>query len=135
MAKTASSYSGSRKVRRHKPLSDDISSTGPLRTKSNKRKAKPEDEEDKYVDSRSSRKILKIGQDLVDEEQEENVALEPNPAFSLKSRLGAETQGDEDAEIVDEEWGDEDDEDINTAVGLKFESSHFRSLVTNLVSR
>ena len=94
------------------PLEQDILSTGPLKAKSNKkRKAQPEAEDAGYVDSKSSRKILKIGQDLADEEQEENAAGAPNPAFSFESRYGGENISDDDNQRYDDEeaWGDEDD--------------------------
>lgn len=104
------SFSGSRNGRHHQPLSDDIISTGPLSAKS-KKKAKVEDDEDRYVDSRASRKILKIGQDLIDEEEEENKAAIPNPAFNFDSRLLIDNEIDEDNYGEDEEaWGDEDEE-------------------------
>ncbi|MCJ1263006.1 snoRNA-binding rRNA-processing protein [Lobaria immixta] len=111
MAKSLSNRANSRKARRHNPLSDDITSAGPSRVKSNKRKAKAGDEEDRYVDSRSSRNILRIGQDLIDEEKEEIDSRTPNPLFAFESRLGRESEQDEDSEDKDEEaWGDEDDE-------------------------
>lgn len=120
MAKSPSIHSDIRKNRRHNPLSDDITSAGPLRTKSNKRKANAGEEEDRYVDSRSSRKILRIGQDLVDEEQEEVDARAPNPAFAFESRLCGESEQDEDSQVEDEEaWGDEDNDIIDEVVCIK----------------
>lgn len=120
MAKSLSNRSNSRKARRHNPLSDDLTSAGPSRAKSNKRKAKAGDEEDRYVDSRSSRNILRIGQDLIDEEQEEIDSRIPNPLFAFESRLGTESEQDEDSEDNDEEaWGDEDGEIINEVVNIK----------------
>ena len=102
--------SGSRSARRHNPLSDDIVATGPLREKSKKRKLRPEDGEDKFVDSRSSGKILKIGQDLIEEEQEEHITTAPNPAFAFESRFTQESEPEEDGRIDDEEaWGDDDE--------------------------
>ncbi|KAK4691051.1 essential nuclear protein 1, partial [Lecanoromycetidae sp. Uapishka_2] len=100
----------SRSAQRHKPLAEDITATGLLRTKSKKRKARPENEEGGYVDSRSSRKILKIGQDLADEEQKEYAAAAPNPAFTFESRFGAGYESDRsDAWHDDDEaWGDEE---------------------------
>ena len=104
------SSSGPRDGRRHNPLSDDIVATGPLREKTKKRKIRPEDAEEKFVDSGSSRKILKIGQDLLEEEQEENAATAPNPAFTFESRFGDESEPEEDATIDNEEaWGDEEE--------------------------
>ena len=120
MAKSISLRFDSRKGRRHNPLSDDITSTGQLRTKSNKRKATAGDGEDRYVDSRSSRKILRIGQDLVDEEQEEVDGRAPNSAFASESRLGGESVQYEDSQGEDEEaWGDEDNEIIDEVVCIQ----------------
>lgn len=120
MAKSPLLRSGTQKVRRHNPLSDDVTSAGPLRTKSNKRK-KAGDEEDRYVDSRSSRKILRIGQDLVNDEQEQFDARTPNPAFAFESRHGGEGEPDEESQVDEEEeaWGDEDDEIIDGLVWIK----------------
>lgn len=120
MAKPPSIRSNSRKALLHNPLSEDIISAGPLRAKSNKRKAKAGEEEDRYVDSKSSRKILRIGQDLVDEEQEEFGARASNHAFAFESRLGGEGEQDEESEGADEEaWGDEDNGIIDEVVCIK----------------
>ena len=108
----APSRSRSKSRNRHAPLEEDILKTGPLKTKSNKRKSRPETEERGYVDARSSRKILKIGQDLAEEEQQENLAIAPNPAFTFESRFGGieplkeEKLYDDDGEA----WGDEEEE-------------------------
>lgn len=94
----------SRKDRRHNPLSEDIAATGPLKSKSAKRKAKQlGDEDDKYVDSRSTRKILKIGHDLLEDEKEESRVFPPNRAFSFESRFGQDDRLD---------FQDNDDEDL-----------------------
>lgn len=108
--------SRSRSARRHAPLEEDLTATGPLRHRSKKRKARPEDDGSGYVDSRSSRKILKIGQDLADEEQRETVAAVPNPAFTFESRFGGASESEEDDRYDDEAWGDEED-DVVEVVG------------------
>ena len=111
--------SGPKNARRHNPLSDDIVATGPLREKTKKRKTRSEDTEDKFVDSASSHKILKIGQDLLEEEKEEQVVRVPNPAFAFESRLADESDPEEDTRIHDEEaWGDEEEEVVDEVVGL-----------------
>ena len=72
------------------------------------------------MDSRSSRKILKIGQDLVDEDQQESTASEPNPAFTFESRFGAESgseEGDERQDDDEEAWGDEEYGVVEEVVG------------------
>ena len=111
--------SRSRSVRRHAPLEEDLAASGPLRHRSNKRKARSEDDGSGYVDSRSSRKILKIGQDLADEEHQENVAAAPNPAFTFESRFRGTSEPDEEDGGFDEEaWGDEEDDIIEEVVGF-----------------
>ena len=111
--------SRSRSQRRHAPLDQDLTATAPLRARSKKRKARPEVEDQEYIDSRSSRKILKIGQDLVDEEHEENLASVPNPAFTFESRFGEESGSEEGAarNSDEEEWVDEADEVVEEVVG------------------
>ncbi|KAI9800548.1 MAG: hypothetical protein M1825_004097 [Sarcosagium campestre] len=104
--------------KRHSTLEQDILATGPLRTKSAKRKSLHDDDDngDVFVDSRSSQKILKIGQDLADEDAEESKSTTEvlNTAFDFESRF-AEAEGDlrdtgarEDGD--EEAWHDEDDD-------------------------
>lgn len=108
-----SSRSRSKSARRHNPLAEDLVATGNLRVKSNKRKAKAEDEEDRFVDSRSSRKILKIGQELIDEDQKENAPILPNPAFTFESRFATEEQPEDDELAGDEDgWEAEEEENV-----------------------
>lgn len=113
---SSSRRSVSRKERRHNPLSEDIAATGPLRSKSAKRKAKQlGEEDDKYVDSRSTRKILKIGQDLLENDKEESGVFPSNRAFSLESRFGQDDRlelQDKD----DEDWGDEEVDEVEDVV-------------------
>ena len=111
--------SRSRSTRRHAPLEEDITATGPLRQRSKKRKSRPEDDGSGCVDSRSSRKILKIGQDLADEEQQENVGAAPNSAFTFESRFGGTSEPEEEDGQYDEEaWGDEVDDVVEEIVSL-----------------
>lgn len=111
--------SRSRSARRHAPLEEDLAATGPLRPRSKKRKARPEEDGSGYVDPRSSRKILKIGQDLADEEQQENVAAAPNPAFTFESRFGGPGEPEEeDGPYDDEAWRDEEDDTVEEVVGF-----------------
>ena len=110
--------SRSRSQRRHVPLEQDLTATAPLKARSKKRKARPEVEDQEYIDSRSSRKILRIGQDLVDEEHEESLASAPNPAFTFESRFGAESSSEEGAarNSDEEAWVDEADEVVEEVV-------------------
>ncbi|KAF7893830.1 hypothetical protein EAF00_007344 [Botryotinia globosa] len=111
MPKAMSPKELARNGRRHNPLEADLTASGPLKTKSGKRKSRNEDEEEKFVDSKSSRRILKIGQELADEDEAETQAAKPNAAFNFDSRFENEDEedepqfGDEDGE----EWGDDDE--------------------------
>ena len=101
--------SGSAQFRHQNALEDDLIATGPLREKSKKRKAKRDDNEDGYIDSKSSRKILKIGQELEEEDRDLTEAAPVNSAFTFASRLAESSDLDEGAQYDDEEaWGDED---------------------------
>lgn len=119
MSKTSRS-SDSRDARRHNPLAEDYTPTHPLKQKAGKKRKslREDDEGEHYVDSKSSRKILKIGQDLAEEDQQEQKALyapAANPAFAFESRFGAEEDADEqDASVHDDDeaWGDEEEEEI-----------------------
>lgn len=104
--------SGSNQFRHQNPLSEDLAATGLLRTKSKKRKAGREDDAgDRFVDARTSRKILKIGQELVEEEKEASKAAPPNRAFTFESRFDENNDPEEELRYEDEEeWGDEDGE-------------------------
>ena len=111
---------GSRQTRRHNALGDDLVATGPLRTKSNKRKANRDlDDDHKFVDSKSSRKILKIGQELANEDLEETGRARLNTAFAFESRFGDEVSSEEDVPQEDEEaWGEEDEEVVEEVVSV-----------------
>lgn len=59
------------------------------------------------MDSKASRKILKIGQELADEAEGENRVEKPDTAFDFESRF----EDDEEEPFEDAEaWGDEDEE-------------------------
>ena len=92
------------------PLADELLATGPLRAKSKKRKAKREDEPEGYVDSKPSRKILKIGQELEEEDREQQRQEGPSPAFAFESRFPSQVESDEEAFDNDDDWADEEEE-------------------------
>ena len=112
------SSSRSRSRLKHQPLENDIAATGPLRSRSKKRKARPENEESGYVDSRASRKILKIGQDQATEEQENKEAVAPNPAFTFESRVEVESEPEGDGGDDEEAWGDEEEDVVEEVVRI-----------------
>ena len=131
-----SSRSRSKSARRHNPLAEDLVATGNLRVKSNKRKAKTEDDEDRFLDSRSSRKILKIGQDLIDEDQKENAPVVPNPAFTFESRIDAASQSEEHTFAGDEdEWEPEEEDIIEEVMFYNLDIGRYRKSLIFVVGR
>lgn len=97
-----------RHERRHNPLGEDYSPTtsAPLKIKIKKRKSVDEGQD--YVDSKASRRILDLGQDLAAEEEAEHKVSRPNDvesAFTYESRFPQNGMGEEPAE---EEYEDED---------------------------
>lgn len=100
-------------------------SAGHLRTQSSKKgKRKSRTDEDgedgdRFVDSKMSRKILQIGQELADEDAAEQKLVTgetgdtSNPAFDFGSRFeGEDIQSDDEDKFEDGPWGDEEVEEI-----------------------
>lgn len=108
------------KPRHENTLEKDILATGPLRVKSKKRKARKDEDEDLgYVDAKSSRKILKIGQELQNEDTETQSLKAPShDPFAFESRFPDVQEEKEDFGNYDdeEEWGDEEDEIVEEVV-------------------
>jgi essential nuclear protein 1 len=114
MPKATTPVSAARQARRHNPLEEDLTASGPLKTKSGKRKSRHQDEGEQFVDSKASRKILRIGQELADEDAKENQVPKSNTTFDFESRFDDENEEEpfEDAEA----WGDEEEvEEIELA--------------------
>ncbi len=101
--------------RRHNPLEDDLVSTGVLKNRDgrpSKRADRKQAEEQAYVDAKSSRKILAMSRDLIDEEDlqsAENNASAPSAFDFDPSRLDGDSDRDEDEFANEEAWGDEED--------------------------
>ena len=119
------SKSSSSRRNHHVPLADDLIATGPLRTTSKKRKVRHEnadEAESSYIDSRLSRKILKIGQDLQDEELQEQRIAKLDRAFTFESRIGGSVESESEKEGFaggnrdEEAWGSDGDDSVEEAV-------------------
>jgi essential nuclear protein 1 len=108
MPKATTPVSATRQGRRHNPLEADLTATVSQKSKLGKRKSRHQDEGDQFVDSKASRRILKIGQELADEDEEENQVQKPNAAFDFESRFEGEDEGEELFEDA-EAWGDDDE--------------------------
>ena len=126
MPKARDSASGSVQFRHQNTLEDDILATGPLRERTKKRKSQSADngdgDGDGYIDSKSSRKILRIGRELVQEEQQAPSIAADNTstAFTFESRFGGSGDPEDDGKFGDDEgWGDEEEETVEEAVGLR----------------
>lgn len=115
MPKATTPVSKPRQERRHNPLDEDLTATETLKIKGEKRKSRHQDEGDQFVDSKASRKILRMGQELADEDTAENSVQPASTAFDFESRL--EDDGDEEPAQEYEEWGDEEVEEIELAPG------------------
>ncbi|KAL4904241.1 hypothetical protein BDW74DRAFT_155353 [Aspergillus multicolor] len=109
-------------ARRHNPLAEDIIGTGHLRTaptKKNKRKSQADGEQEdaeRFVDAKTSRKILQIGQELADEDAAEQKAARgeiPEPAktaFDFESRFEDEDVfSDDEGKFNEDQWDDEEE--------------------------
>lgn len=118
MPKATTPVSAARQGRRHNPLEDDLTATGNLKVKAEKRKSRHQDEGEQFVDSKASRKILRMGQELAaDEEEEANSVKATNTAFDFESRLDDDEDEEAGNEEEYEEWGDEEVEEIELAPG------------------
>ncbi|KAI1335449.1 Bystin-domain-containing protein [Xylariaceae sp. FL0016] len=95
--------------RQRRTLEDEYLAPVPLKNKAPKnRKSKSEEDEGRYVDSKSSQKILQMGRELA--EEIDAAAPRPPPesnAFGFESRFDEEET--EQYPDEDEVWGDEDE--------------------------
>jgi essential nuclear protein 1 len=127
MPKAATPLRQMKEARRHNPLSDDILATGTLRQKSGKRKPRRDEDDDAgFIDPKSSRRILEIGRDLLEEDlqKRQELSIAPhNTAFSFESRFGGDVDEiDEDAQYDSEVWADEEEAIVEEVV--RSPSSH-----------
>lgn len=104
---------------RHNPLAEEYAPSDPWKNRPAKRQKRTKgdaDEEQNFVDSKSSRRILDIGRELEEEDERETHARRPkeaNRAFDLDTRLADDDATEQDAaqfDDDDEAWGDEDEE-------------------------
>lgn len=92
-------------------LHEEYAPSNPYKQKAAKTRKRSENDGEGFVDSKSSRKILELGQELADEAASENRPQRPprgNPAFDFDTRLD---DLEEPSQNDDEEaWGDEEEE-------------------------
>lgn len=104
-----------RESQRHNPLAEEYApSSVSLKQKPAKtRKRLDENTGDAYVDSKSSRKILELGQELADEAESESRPQRPpkaNPAFDFDTRLDDGLEDSTQYDNDDDAWGDEEED-------------------------
>lgn len=103
--------------RRHNPLENDLLATGVLKNREgrpSKRADRKQAEEQAYVDAKSSRKILALSRDLIDEEElksgANNQDVSAPSGFDFDpSRLEGGSNQDEEEYANEEAWGEEED--------------------------
>jgi essential nuclear protein 1 len=100
---------------RHNPLAEEYTATAFKHKSPKKRNRRDENDEDHVIDTKASRRILKIGQDLADEDEAERQSKFPapaNPAFAFDSRFGGDVESEDEKEHGgndEEAWGDEEE--------------------------
>jgi essential nuclear protein 1 len=97
---------------RHVPLAEEYSPSHPFKQKAAKKRKSRQDEDGEqhaFVDSKASRKILKLGSDLAKEEAERErvTAVDGAPT---KSPFDLTSFGDQDSDDAGEGYGEDDDE-------------------------
>jgi essential nuclear protein 1 len=108
---------------RHNPLAEEYTATAFKHKSPKKRNRRDENDEDHIIDTKASRKILKIGQDLADEDEAERQSKFPppaNPAFAFDSRFGGDVESEDEKEHREDDeeaWGDEE-EVVEIEVGI-----------------
>lgn len=103
-------------TQRHDPLVEEYAPSYPFKQKTfhKKRKSRSDGDEgeEQIVDTKASRKILRIGQELAEEDdaqsRKKHESGAPNPAFAFDSRFGGDVESEEEGATY-EEWEDEDE--------------------------
>ena len=114
---------------RHNPLADEYAPSYPFKQKASHKKRKSrsdgDNENDHVIDTKAARKILRIGQELADEDEAQQQTLSgaaPNPAFAFGTRFGSEVESDDENDAADrdaEVWEDENEELVEIEVTQK----------------
>jgi len=115
---------------RHNPLAEEYAPSYPFKQKASHKKRKSrsdgDNEDDHVIDTKASRKILQIGQELADEDEAQQKRLSsgpaPNPAFAFDTRFGGEVESDDEGDAADrdaEMWEDESGELVEIEVARK----------------
>lgn len=109
---------GERQGRRHNPLEADIlGGSGILRSGKTAKKSKEEKEEDHFVNSKQSARILQLGRELADEDDDQNkpAGESRKSAFDVDSRFAQDDDKDDNRFDDEEAWGEEEEIELDGA--------------------
>ncbi|KAK2613654.1 hypothetical protein N8I77_000553 [Diaporthe amygdali] len=107
-----------RQGRRHNPLEADIlGGSGILRSGKTAKKTKEEKDQDHFVNSKQSARILQLGRELADEDddQSKSAGQSRKNAFDVDSRFASEDDRNENTFEDDEAWGEEEEIELEGA--------------------
>ena len=115
---------------RHNPLADEYAPSYPFKQKASHKKRKSrsdgDDENDHVIGTKAARKILRIGQELADEDEAQQKTLLSgaalNPAFAFDTRFGTGVESDDENDAADRDagvWEDENEELVEIEVTRK----------------
>jgi len=114
---------------RHNPLAEEYAPSYPFKQKASHKKRKSrsdgDNEDDHVIGTKAARKILRIGQELADEDEAQQKKLSSgaatNPAFAFDTRFGGEVESDDGdtADVDAEVWEDENEELVELEVAIK----------------
>ncbi|CAD6498856.1 BgTH12-04514 [Blumeria graminis f. sp. triticale] len=101
--------------RRHNPLEADLTASVSQKIRLSKRVSQYQDEGDSFIDSKASRRILQMGQQLVDEDIDETPEILKS-TFNFEERSTDDDEESEEPLDQFEEWGvDEEEEELEVA--------------------
>lgn len=107
-----------RQGRRHNPLEADIlGGSGILRSGKTAKKTKEEKDQDHFVNSKQSARILQLGRELADEDDDQSkpAGQSRKNAFDVDSRFASEDDRNENTFEDDEAWGEEEEIELEGA--------------------
>jgi len=115
---------------RHNPLAEEYAPSYLFKQKASHKKKKSrsdgDNEDDHVIGTKAARKILRIGQELADEDEAQQKRLSsgtvPNPAFAFDTRFGGEVESDDEGDAANgdaEAWEDENEELVEIEVTRK----------------
>jgi essential nuclear protein 1 len=115
---------------RHNPLAEEYAPSYQFKQKASHKKRKSrsdgDNEDDHVIGTKAARKILRIGQELADEDEAQQKRLTSgaaaNPAFAFDTRFSGDVEPDDEGDAADgnaETWEDESEGLVELEVARK----------------